>query len=34
MTELEAAFFYGDFSHLRDLTTKLLSENSNSTPGT
>ena len=27
MTEFEAAFFSGDFSSLRDLTTNLLSEN-------
>lgn len=28
MTEIEAAFFYGDFSSLRSLITELLSENS------
>ena len=27
MNEFEAAFFYGDFSSLRELTRKLLSEN-------
>lgn len=27
MTEFEAAFFSGDFSYLRDLTTNLLCEN-------
>ena len=27
MTEFEAAFFTGDFSYLRSLTTKLLAEN-------
>lgn len=27
MTEIEAAFFYGDFSSLRTQITKLLSEN-------
>lgn len=27
MNEFEAAFFYGDFSVLRELTSKLLYEN-------
>lgn len=31
MDEFEAAFYYGDFSPLRDLITKLLYENTNDT---
>lgn len=27
MTEFEAAFFYGDFSHLHELIREMLSEN-------
>lgn len=27
MTEIEAAFFYGDFSSLRELIAEMLSEN-------
>lgn len=27
MNEIQAAFFYGDFSQLREITRKLLSEN-------
>jgi hypothetical protein len=31
MTEFEAAFFYGDYSVLREQIAKLLSENVDST---
>jgi hypothetical protein len=31
MTELEAAFFYGDFSQLHEVIRELLSENLEST---
>jgi hypothetical protein len=32
MNEFEAAFMYGDFSSIRELTSKLLYENDEATP--